>query len=149
LTNARRVAESPFCHLHAEAKRKHRKDVKSGKAGKKSSESLKQAAVEAWHALDDFSRSSYFEKACGGSAPDPVVADFCPSRHFGAITERLDALIESYVKNNGLEEEEANLFRDRLKLKAMESQVSFYSLIESPDIYFFIHDLLPSTSGYY
>uniref|UniRef100_T1JBE4 DNA-directed RNA polymerase I subunit RPA1 n=1 Tax=Strigamia maritima TaxID=126957 RepID=T1JBE4_STRMM len=76
-----------------------------------------------WKNLDEGEKQKYIKKAA--PCPAPVVSKLNPDRHFGAIVERLEQLMDDYLDVNpdklidnlpGISSEH---FKDMMKLKAM------------------------------
>ncbi|XP_041979543.1 DNA-directed RNA polymerase I subunit RPA1 [Aricia agestis] len=75
-----------------------------------------------WRSLDEEERQQYDNKIC----PDPITSKTSPEYKFGMITERLDGLIESYLKSRGESNEytRKEKFKEIMSAKYLESMAA-------------------------
>lgn len=97
--------------------------TKSEKKNKtyKSRDPLYKQLEEQWRTMDEDEKSQYIRKAC----PDPIPHKISPEFKFGAINERLDDLIQSYLKNRQAsmfnESTDSDKFAEIMSAKYLES----------------------------
>ncbi len=68
-------------------------------------EDFKRTLVSEWHSLkeegeDEGRGRSYYERKAG-RVPDPTVSAFRPDSNFGAVSEKVEDMIESYLGQGG------------------------------------------------
>ena len=79
---------------------------------------------DSWFKLTDEERHKWNKKAAA-KCPDPVVSDFRGDSNFASITEKMDDMIESYMKSKSFDDGgfTKQQFEDTLRLKVMQAQV--------------------------
>ncbi len=65
----------------------------------KLSEDYKHSLVSEWHDLSQEEKARFERKA--GRSVDPAVATFRPDSNFGSISEKLEEMMEDYLKDDG------------------------------------------------
>ncbi|XP_039285485.1 DNA-directed RNA polymerase I subunit RPA1 [Nilaparvata lugens] len=90
-----KIRLNPFTLFSATEQPSH----ESNKSMKKSSRTVRNhSLVKKWRSLDEDNKSKYIEKI--KAKPDPLTSILQPDRHFQVISEKLDELIDNYLKNN-------------------------------------------------
>uniref|UniRef100_A0A0A9YLI0 DNA-directed RNA polymerase subunit n=2 Tax=Lygus hesperus TaxID=30085 RepID=A0A0A9YLI0_LYGHE len=100
---------SPFCLFSQQAE---------FKKPSSSNKDIAKQLCEKWIEMEDEEKKPY-KKLCQPS-PDPVVSKLQPDRHFGSVTEKLDEMVNSYLKNYG-SQVDAQTLEDVVHLKALSS----------------------------
>lgn len=94
---------------------------KSKKSGYKTRDPLYKTLEEQWRSMEKDERSQYVEKPC----PDPLPHKISPEFKFGVINERLDDLVQSYLKNRKAsifnESTDSEKFSEIMSAKYLES----------------------------
>ncbi|GAB6022197.1 DNA-directed RNA polymerase I subunit RPA1 [Chamberlinius hualienensis] len=106
---------------YLKGKLRHKEDRNSGflKFCENSEETSKENLVDQWFNLDPEERERYKKKV--SKYCDPTLAVYNPEQHLGAISEKLDSIIESYVKNQKLKDLSSEDFRDMMHYKIQSS----------------------------
>ena len=81
-----------------------------------------QPLVEAYRNMRDTEEGMKSIRKSSAICPNPVSDQFNPSRHFGSLTEKVDAMIENYISSAG-EGLDKQKFRDMMYMKAQSSLV--------------------------
>jgi len=76
--------------------------------------------TDSWFKLPAAERKKYDKKAAA-RCPEPVVSKYRSDSNFASITEKMDAMIEDYLKGKSFSDKQA--FEDTLRLKIMQAQV--------------------------
>ncbi|KAF6210828.1 hypothetical protein GE061_013939 [Apolygus lucorum] len=106
---------NPFCLFSQEAELKVTSSDFDKDIGRRETAKI---TCDKWIELDDDEKKPY-KKRCQ-PYPDPIVSKLQPDRHFGSVTEKLDEMVNSYLKNYG-SQVDAQTLEDVVHLKALAS----------------------------